>query len=280
MVANPGIWPSEFRGFLVLSWLLVVHLTTTIGLMICPLPGWPILISTLTLAFLGGLGATICYHRALAHRSLSLHPIVQAVLIFFAMLTGVTPPRAWIPNHRYHHAKTDMPEDPSSPVRHGLWIAHVGWYWQPDSPIPPKYAADLDALSLRIWDWLLVPMFFIAFLGGALISLRGFFWLGAIRLTFTFHANSLVNSICHNRSDWTTEQDASCNVWWVMLPLLMLGENWHQNHHSSPSSARIGWNWLQPDLGYLIIIGLEKLGLANGVQHESRTQLSIGRSAL
>jgi stearoyl-CoA desaturase (delta-9 desaturase) len=127
--------------------------------------------------------------------------------------------------------------------------------------------ADLEAPSLRIWDWLLVPIFLIAFLAGALFSLRGFFWLGAIRLTFTFHANSLVNSICHNRPDLNSEQNASCNVWWVMLPLLMLGENWHRNHHRFPSSARIGWSWLQPDLGYLVIIGLEKVGLASEVRH-------------
>jgi len=31
---------------------------------------------------------TVCYHRALAHRALRLHPVVQEILIFFAMYNG------------------------------------------------------------------------------------------------------------------------------------------------------------------------------------------------
>jgi fatty-acid desaturase len=268
--ANRAMWPRDFKGMLVFAWILVIHLTAVAGLVMCPLPGWRVLMAALTLVFLGGLGATMCYHRALAHRSVTLHPAVQSVLIFFAMLTGVTPPRAWIPNHRYHHANADLPEDPSSPVWHGLWIAHVAWYWQPDSAVPPKYAADLNAFSLRIWEWLMAPIFLMALFGGALMSMRTFFWLGAIRLVFAFHANGFVNSVCHTGFDAAPGEDSSRNVWWVTFPLLMLGENWHRNHHRLPSSARLGLNWRQPDLGYLFIVGLEKLGLARHVRRSGR----------
>jgi fatty-acid desaturase len=261
-----SIWPREFKGILVFTWILVIHVTALVGLVIYPLPGWRLLLGTTILAFLGGEGATVCYHRALAHRSVKLHPAVQSLLIFFAMLTGVTPPRSWIPNHRLHHATADSPDDPSSPVWHGLWFAHVVWYWQPDVPIPAKYGADLDAFSLRIWEWLMAPVFLLAFFGGALVSLCGFFWLGAIRLVFTFHANSFVNSVCHTQPGIAAGRDSSRNVWWVALPLLLLGENWHRNHHTVPGSAGLGWSWRQPDLGYLTVLGLEKLGLAIDVR--------------
>ena len=260
------MWPHEYKGAMVFAWLLILHVTAVIGLVICPLPGWRVFIASVTLLFLGGLGATLAYHRAIAHRSMTLNPVVQSILIFFAMLTGVTPPRAWIPNHRYHHAKTDSPEDPSSPAWYGLWTAHLAWYWLPSTPVPAKYSADLGGFSLRVWDYLMAPILLLAFFGGALLGLREFFWLGAIRLAFTIHANSLVNSVCHTGFD-TPGEDSSRNVWWVGFPILMLGENWHRNHHSSPSSARIGRSWRQPDVGYLLVLLLERMGLATGVRH-------------
>src|SRR5260370_41998502 len=191
------MWPTESKGILVLAWLLTIHITAVVGLALYPLPGWQLLLGAMTLALLGGAGATICYHRALAHRSVRLHPAVQASLIFFALLTGVTPPGNWIPNHRFHRAAADTREDPSSPALHGLWFAHLAWYWQADGIIESKYGSDLQAFSVRIWARLLCPIFLLAYFGGALLSLRAFFWLGAIRLVFTLHANSFVHTICH-----------------------------------------------------------------------------------
>ena len=270
LIRSP-MWPTESKGILVFTWLLTIHITAVVGLALYPLPGWQLLLGAMTLALLGGAGATICYHRALAHRSVRLHPAVQAILIFFAMLTGVTPPGNWIPNHRFHHAAADTRDDPSSPVWHGLWFAHLGWYWQADGIIESKYGSDLQAFSVRIWARLLVPIFLLAYFGGALMSLRAFFWLGAIRLVFTLHANSFVNSICHTEPDSLPGEDSSRNVWWVAFPLLFLGENWHRNHHRFPSSARIGFNWRQPDVGYLLIVALEKVGLATDVRRPVRT---------
>jgi len=262
---QPTPWPRDLRGALVLTWIVTIHITALVGLIFFPMPGWRLLISALTLLFLGGLGATICYHRALAHRSITLHPLVQGILIMFAMVTGVTPPRTWIPNHRYHHSNADSPQDPSSPVQRGFWIAHVAWYWEPQRPIPPKYAADLGSFSLRIWDWLTLPLFLAAFFGGALFSLKGFFWLGAIRLVLAFQANSLVNSVCHTEQHAARKRDSSRNVWWVAFPLLFLGENWHRDHHISPGSARLGSSWRQIDLAYPLILGLQRIGLAKNI---------------
>jgi stearoyl-CoA desaturase (delta-9 desaturase) len=257
---------------MVLAWIALIHLTAVVGLILYPLPGWPLLLGAIGLTFLAGAGATICYHRALAHRSLELHPAVQALLIFFTMLGGVTPPGEWIPNHRFHHANTDAESDPSSPVWRGLWSSHVAWFWEAGTSIDAKYSADLHAFSVEIWERLLAPMFLLAFFGGVFAGPRAFFWLGAIRLVFTFHANSFVNSICHTQPDTVPGEDSSRNVWWVSFWLLGLGENWHRNHHTSPSSARIGWGWRQLDLGYLLILALEKAGLATDVRHFRRNR--------
>jgi fatty-acid desaturase len=272
VTAPPKIstWPSDVRGGLVFAWLLLIHVTAAVGLVLYPVPGWRLLLACMALTFAGGVGVTVCYHRALAHRSLTLHPAIRSVLIFLAMMSDTPPPRAWVPYHRFHHATADTPADLSSPVWHGLWFAHVAQYWQAGGTIPLKYSEDLKRLPLRIWDYLLVPIFFAAFFGGALFGARGFFWLGAIRLVFAFHGQSLVNSVCHTQPGIRRGEDSSRNVWWVAVAQLCLGESWHRNHHASPSSARFGRGWRQPDLGYFFLVAFEKLGLASDVRRIGR----------
>ena len=260
------LWPTEIWGFLTFGWLALIHLTALVGLIACPFPGWKVLGVFVLLAFLGGTSTVICYHRALAHRSLTLHPVLRNVMIFFAMLNGAAPPGSWVPTHRLHHAETDTPSDPSSPVWRGLWFAHVAWLWQADSEMRAPYARDLRQFSLGIWNKLLIPMFALAYFGGALWSLPAFFWLGAIRMTFAFHATSLINSACHTEPGVALGEDSSRNLWWVGLTIFFLGENWHRNHHRFPLSARMGLHWWQPDVGYWLIRRLEKLGLASEVR--------------
>lgn len=271
-------WPSGFWGFIIFAWLLVIHLTAAAGVIAYPLPGWRLLSGFTVLAFLGGAGTAVCYHRELAHRAVRLHPAVRTFLIFFAMLNGAAPPGSWVPTHRLHHAATDTPDDPSSPVWRGFWFAQVAWHWQADNPARAKYARDLKGLSLGIWQWLLIPIFLLAYFGGLFLNTAAFFWLGAVRLVFVFHATSLVNSVCHTQPGVALGEDSSRNVWWVGLPVFLLGEHWHRNHHTWPSSARIGSHWRQPDVGYALIVGLEQLGLAWDVRRTRRDNLTAASS--
>lgn len=54
------------------------------------------------------------------------------------------------------------------------------------------------------------------------------------------------------------------NVPWAAIP--SMGESWHNNHHAFPASARHGLYPGQLDLGFLFILGLQRLGLASHVQ--------------
>jgi fatty-acid desaturase len=85
-----------------LVWVLLIHVTAVVGLLVCPLPGWPLFLATAALTWLGGLGTTVCYHRALAHRALHLHPLMREILIFFALFNGSGAPLSWTANHRLH----------------------------------------------------------------------------------------------------------------------------------------------------------------------------------
>jgi fatty-acid desaturase len=48
----------------------------------------------------------------------------------------------------------------------------------------------------------------------------------------------------------------------VIAGLISMGESWHNNHHAFPGSAKLGLHPGQADLGWILIKGLERLGLA------------------
>jgi len=265
----PWTWPWWYSGAghqATLMWVVLIHITAAVGLFLCPLPGWPVLLAAAALTWLGGLGTTVCYHRALAHRALRLHPVVREILIFFAMFNGSGAPMSWSANHRLHHAKADTPEDISSPRIGGFWWAHLRWLWQAEHGSPTRYCPDLKGGSYRIWTMLQIPLLAVSFVGGLAFGLTAFFWLGAMRLVFALHGQCFVNSVCHLRPGTPAGEDSSRNVRWLALWHCFQGENWHRNHHARPGSARFGWTPSQVDLGWWIIVGLEKLGLATEVR--------------
>jgi stearoyl-CoA desaturase (delta-9 desaturase) len=247
-------------------WVVLIHVTAVVGLVLCPLPGWPLFLTAGALTWVGGLGTTVCYHRALAHRALRLHPLVREVLIFFAMYNGSGAPLSWTANHRLHHATADTPEDISSPQVGGFWWAHLRWLWQAEPAAPARYCPDLSGTSYRVWTVLQIPLLAVSFLGGLAFGITAFFWLGAIRLVFALHGQCFVNSVCHLRPGTPLGDDSSRNVPWLAFWHCLQGENWHRNHHARPGSARFGWTAAQVDLGWWVIVGLERLGLATEVR--------------
>ena len=247
-------------------WVVLIHVTAAVGIIISPLPGLPLFLSAGALAWLGGLGTTICYHRALAHRALRLHPIVQRVLIFFALFNGSGAPLSWVANHRLHHATADTPADISSPQFGGFWWAHLRWLWQAQQASPRRYCPDLKDDSYRTWAVLQIPLLVVSFFSGLAFGMAGFFWLGAFRLVFALHGQCFVNSVSHLRPGSQMGEDSSRNVRWLAVWHCFQGENWHRNHHAHPGSARLGWTARQIDMGWWVIVGLERLGLASEVR--------------
>lgn len=252
--------PTSVRGMGIFTWLVAIHVAALAGLVLFPRPGWAILVPFFLLAFAGGLGITIAYHRALAHNAVILNPLAQRLLIGFAMINGAGAPGTWIPTHRLHHATADTPEDPSSPIGRGFWWAHAAWIWDDQHQPPAKYS--WDRARFRRWDRMLVPALALGLLIGAPFGWAALFWLGPIRLVFAFNATAVVNSVCHRGPVRATREAGARNVPWLAPLQLFLGENWHCNHHRAPWSARLGAGWSQPDLGYVAIAALEKMGLA------------------
>jgi stearoyl-CoA desaturase (delta-9 desaturase) len=82
-----------------------------------------------------------------------------------------------------------------------------------------------------------------------------------VRIFLLHHATFSINSLCHyfGRQPYVTG-DQSRNLAWLALPTL--GESWHNNHHAFPASARHGLRRHQLDPSALVIVALERTGLA------------------
>jgi fatty-acid desaturase len=263
---RPWWQPSQGNGA-VLFYIVIVHALALLGLVLFPLPGWRVICIAVAIASLGGLGTSICYHRCLAHRSLKLHPVVEHLLVFFAILNASGEPMGWVANHRQHHSKADTEEDVSSPRHGGFWWAHIRWIYQWSGSEVRRWCPDMNKRSYRIWKRLQIPIIGLSMTAGILAGWEAFFWIGAIRLAYSLHFQMLVNSLLHMTPGLPDGVDSSRNIWWLgPLQVGAWGENWHKNHHSDANSARFGRRWWQIDIGWYVICGLKPLGLASNIR--------------
>ena len=259
------LWRPAKGKAAVLLYLVLIHGLAVTGLVLFPIPGLRVFGMTLLFVCLGGLGTTVCYHRALAHRAAKLSRLVEQVLIFCAMFNGSGAPASWVAYHRRHHSTADTPEDISSPKYGGFWWAHVRWLYQSERADVRYWCPDLDKGIYKAWTYAEVPVLLLSLFVGAFWGWPGFFWMGAIRLVYSLHMQCFVNSLTHLGHN--EDGDSSRNVWWLgPLQVSAWGENWHRNHHSNAGSARFGLRWWQVDIGWYFLGALERVGLARDVR--------------
>jgi stearoyl-CoA desaturase (delta-9 desaturase) len=245
------------------------------------------------LYFATGLGITIGLHRFFTHRSFEAKRPVQAALAILASMAVEGYITDWVADHRCHHAHSDVEGDPHSPhvARSpgvfgrlgGLWHAHVGWIFRRGGlERRRRYANDLcgDRLICAIdrayllWVALTLGIPFAVGYAVGGTAARGFealVWAGLIRVALVHHATWSVNSICHTygRRGYRA-RDESRNNWLLALPTM--GEAWHNNHHAFPSSAVLGLDRGQLDIGAVVIRALERLGLVWNVHRPNEAQ--------
>ena len=231
------------------------------------------------------IGITVGYHRYFTHKSFETNVAVRAVLGVLGSMAAEGPILKWAAMHRCHHQHSDTEADPHSPHCHGegviamlrgFWRAHVGWFFEPEPVNLGRYVPDLhaDTVTRRVSNtfvfWVVLGLVVSAVLGGLLTQswlgvLLGFIWGGLARIFLVHHITWSVNSVCHI---WGTRpfrsHDHSRNN--LIFGILALGEGWHNNHHAFPTSARHGLRWWEIDTSYLIIRGLEAVGLARRVR--------------
>src|SRR5947208_3713146 len=203
------------------------------------------------------LATTVYLHRVLAHRSLTLRP--PLTLAFRAVLwitTGITP-RAWVAVHRKHHAFSDTPQDPHSPVVLGFWAVQLGnvkLYRDTirDGVTVPKYSRDLppDRLDRMLFDHAFAGLAVgIGFLMVVLGPLSGLLAAGIHTVAY-LSISAAVNAVGHTVGQRPYDNLATNNQW---LAWISGGEGLHNNHHAAPTSARFALAGGQIDPGWWLL---------------------------
>ena len=200
-------------------------------------------------------------------------------------------PIHWVADHRKHHDFSDEEGDPHSPHTHGKpgwrgviggwWHSHMGWLFsRDDRASASRYARDLqNDPDDRLGRQALLQLGAArsgharsrsASRSAARSTPASRRWSGAdsSRIFLQHHATWSVNSICHMYGKQPFEvEDQSRNNW--IVAFVALGEGWHHNHHAFPTSAKHGLQRGQIDPSYMMIKGLEAVGLAWNVRTPS-----------
>ena len=239
-----------------------------------------------------GFGITIAYHRVLTHRSANLRKPLLYALVLAGLPAG--PPAEWVGNHRRHHADSDGPNDPHSPVRDGFWYAHCGWYlgirnrglcllyalggplrYIVDMFLRPMSPGGQEALAKDVLEdrFLRFLSTRFGFMVGSILQTLPFVlayhllaWDGVIIAwvagVLYYNAGDAVNSIGHlwGKQDFEGTGEARNNR---LVALVSLGEGWHSGHHAFPRSARHGLLKGQVDLSFILLRVLASIGLAS-----------------
>jgi stearoyl-CoA desaturase (delta-9 desaturase) len=264
---------SLFYRFSVLVVVIVPFLATilAIGLLWNRAVNQSDLVLLATMYSLVALGVTVGYHRMLTHRSFRPHPIIKCVFLILGSMAFEGPALEWAAAHTKHHARSDRPGDPHSPVE-GFFHAHLGWLFQDHGADPNVYCRNLVTdpivvfISRTFLLWAVLSLVIPFMIGGW----TGLLWGGLVRMFLTHHVTWSVNSVCHTfgKREFETK-DQSRNEW--IVGLLAFGEGWHNNHHAFPRSAFHGLHWWQFDLSGYVIWTLERLGLVQEVYRVSPT---------
>jgi stearoyl-CoA desaturase (Delta-9 desaturase) len=230
--------------------------------------GVPKVLLALIVAFVvtqvGLFCTTIYLHRTLSHKAITMSkPASWVFRSLIWLITGIRP-RQWAAVHRRHHAFTDVPGDPHSPVLLGYWQVQLGNVYLYKRAIREgdptmRYARDLPPDRV---DRLLFDHAFIGLGIGIAILCLVFGWEVGL-LAAGFHAvmylslNAAVNAVGHTYGSRVYDNKARNTRW---LAVLAAGEGWHNNHHAAPTSAKLALHRGEVDPGWWVIRLLERLG--------------------
>jgi len=248
-----------------------------------------LIISVLGFPFYGLLGITLCYHRILTHRGLTLPKWLEHAFAILGVCCLQDSPARWVAVHRLHHRHSDERPDPHTPLVSFFW-AHVGWVLVHNREhdrfkFYEQYARDVlrDPFYMWVernlmWFWIYVAhalLYVFAglgigrlvtgnWMGGLQLGASWLVWGVFLRTVVVWHGTWSVNSITHllGYRNYATRDD-SRNHWFVAL--VAYGEGWHNNHHADQRAAAHGHKWWEFDLTYAVIRLLEAVGLAKDV---------------
>ncbi|QRO01997.1 acyl-CoA desaturase [Archangium violaceum] len=218
-------------------------------------------------------GHSVGIHRLLIHKAFRVPKWLEYVLVYLGVLVGLGGPRGLV---RLHQTRDFHQNEPwchdyfahRQPAwRDYFWNLHCRFEFS--QPFEPRGDERVDADAFhgfleRTWRLQQLPWALLLFaLGGVPWLVWGVF----VRVTVSTVGHWFVGYVAH-RSGYRGWHNAGAAVQGfnsLLLGALSMGEGWHNNHHAFPSSARLGIQWWELDLGWGFIALLRAVGLATDV---------------
>ncbi|KZO98577.1 delta9-fatty acid desaturase [Calocera viscosa TUFC12733] len=235
--------------------------------------------------FVTGLGITAGYHRLWAHRSYNASVPLEYALALAGAGAVQGSIRWWSRGHRAHHRYTDTDLDPYNAHKGLLW-SHIGWMLvKPRRKPGVADVSDLAKNKIVRWQhqWYLQLLIIMAFLIPSIVPgfgwgdfRGGFFYAGAMRLTFVHHSTFCVNSLAH----WlgtTPFDDKHTPRDHFITALVTVGEGYHNFHHQFPMDYRNAIKWYQYDPTKWFITVCYWLGLASHLKAFPEGEIKKGQ---
>jgi fatty-acid desaturase len=226
-----------------------------------------------------GLGHAVGLHRGIIHRAFQTSRFWRGVLAYLSVQAGVGGPISWLKSHYYRDYWQNQPASPAyfrydHPIWQDFhWNHHLALHSVDDAvyDIPP---ADLHDPWL-VWlekTWVL-----------HVLTLAGLVWWGfgfeamaavvCLRVAVSMLGHWFVTYVSHTSgyARYHVAGAAESGYNNLLLGVLSFGEGFHNTHHAHPRSARMGTAWYELDLGWLLVRGMEVLGLVWAVEAAGRT---------
>jgi fatty-acid desaturase len=218
-------------------------------------------------------GHSVGMHRRLIHNSFACPPWLEYLCVYLGVLVGMAGPIGMIRLH-------DMRDWAQRQWACHDYFAHRAGFWRDGwhqlhcylhLKGPPEFRLEPRLANDRIYRWLeqswmfqQVPWALLFFLVG---GLPWMVWGICVRVAVCVTGHWLVGHFAHREGGQTWIVRGACVQGYdvKLAGLISMGESWHNNHHAFPGSAKLGLEPGQVDLGWLLIVALERIGLASHI---------------
>ena len=179
-----------------------------------------LLYSYFTYYILASIGITFGYHRYFSHREFEAPLWLQTIFLYFGLLCGGRSALTWSAVHRMHHAYTDTPKDPHSPL-YKKWYEILFSLWRVKF-IPRKFCKDLlsnkQVMHFHRHGWKYLVFTYLIF---SVINLN-LFYIALLVYVYSYIGFGMLNYIGHS-------QVGPINS--MLINLFAPFEGNHKDHH-------------------------------------------------
>lgn len=237
---------------------------------------------------------TFFLHRYASHKAFTMSPFTEKVFFVLTFLfqgSNYLSAYAYGAMHRMHHAFADTEHDPHSP-KYSTSLFDMMWktntiysgIQKRTYAVDPKFLANLpdwrkfDDFASHMWTRIawgtLYSLFYIYFAPSPI-----WFLLLPIHFLMSPIHGAIINWFAH-KFGYTTFKvdDTSKNL--MPVDVFMMGEGFHNNHHTHGNRANFAYKWFEIDPTYQVIKLLDLVGVIQLPKKKVTTEVYLKNKEL